>query len=352
MDESAAGGESSDCLRMPSNNGKGKLCRAKKALKDRFKPDSRRELYLSEFSTKKRRPGEGWAEYADELRVLADKAFPELEEQVRERLALNQYLGQLDNPQVAFNVKRPASLIDTVSSTLEMESYLLPRPSKVATVDIETESVIAAVQSKQDLMMDMLQGMMKRLDRLESSQTNPIICHKCGQEGHFTRGLCQSYKPASSQHQTGHCCGGSSQSFYTVSGSTQGIPTTFIIDTGAAVTLLRKDMWDKLPQGGKLLTPWDGSPLVGVAGNPLEVWGSVIVEVEIAGETFRTRMVVASALTAEAILGVDFLESHNCTLEIGKRVLRFANRGVAIALQGSSPKPVIVQARVTWEETV
>ena len=48
----------------------------KKALKDRFEPDSRRELYLSEFSTRKRRPGEGWAEYADELRVLADKAFP------------------------------------------------------------------------------------------------------------------------------------------------------------------------------------------------------------------------------------------------------------------------------------
>ena len=73
--------------------------------------------------------------------------------------------------------------------------------------------------------------------------------------------------------------------------------------------------------------PWDGSPLVGVAENPVEVWGSVIVEVEIAGETFRTRIVVASALMAEAILGVDFFESHNCTLEIGKRVLRFADRG-------------------------
>ena len=42
----------------------------KKALKDRFESDSRRELYLSKFSTRKRRPGEGWAEYADELRVL------------------------------------------------------------------------------------------------------------------------------------------------------------------------------------------------------------------------------------------------------------------------------------------
>ena len=75
---------------------------------------------------------------------------------------------------------------------------------------------------------------------------------------------------------------------YTMSGSTRGIPTTFIIDTGAVVTVLHKDVWDKLPQVGKLLVPWDGSPLVGVAGDPLEVCVSVIVEVEIAGETFRT----------------------------------------------------------------
>ena len=96
----------------------------KKALKERFEPESRRELYLSEFSTRKRKTGEGWVEYANELRVLADKAFPELEEKAREQLALNQFLSQLENPQVAFNVKqkRPASLMDAVGSTLEIES--------------------------------------------------------------------------------------------------------------------------------------------------------------------------------------------------------------------------------------
>ena len=209
--------------------------------------------------------------------MLADKAFRELQEQ-----------GQLDNPQVAFNVKqkRPATLIDTVSSTLEMESYLLPCPSKVA-----TESVIAAVHSKQDLMMDMLQGMMERLDRLEkqmcpkstltgpSSPTNPIICHKCGQEGHFARGCASRTSRSAPNTNQGTVAVVPVSHSYTVSGSTQGIPTNFIIDTGAAVTLLHKDMWDKL---GKLLMPWDGSPLVGVARNPLEVWGSVVVKVEIA----------------------------------------------------------------------
>ena len=74
------------------------------------------------MSSAQGREGPAWAEYADELRVLADKAFLELE-QARERLALNQYL---DNPQVAFivNPKQPASLINAVRSTLEMESYI------------------------------------------------------------------------------------------------------------------------------------------------------------------------------------------------------------------------------------
>ena len=67
----------------------------------------------------------------------------------------------------------------------------------------------------------------------------------------------------------------------------------------------------------------------------------------IAGERFCNRVVVASALTAEAILGLDFLESNNCTLEMGSRVLRFVDCGVSMALCGSSPEPVIVQARVT-----
>ena len=113
----------------------------RKALKERFEPDSKKELYLSEFSTRKRKAGEGWAEYADELRVLVDRAFPDLDDKARERLALNQYLSQLDNPQVAFNVKqkRPSKLIEAVSSTLEMEAYLLPRSHKVASVDVLEE---------------------------------------------------------------------------------------------------------------------------------------------------------------------------------------------------------------------
>ena len=59
MDESAAGGESSTaCGRLPTM-ARESYAALKKALKERFELDSRRKLYLSEFSTRKRSLGLG-----------------------------------------------------------------------------------------------------------------------------------------------------------------------------------------------------------------------------------------------------------------------------------------------------
>ena len=106
-----------------------------------------------------------------------------------------QYLSQLDNLQVTFNVKQKR-LVDAVSTTLEMESYQLPRPHKVASVDLQE----IAVQSKQDTM---LQAMMERLDRLEKQVPQPTppptpvnrlntIMSQMWSAGTFFLWLCQS----------------------------------------------------------------------------------------------------------------------------------------------------------------
>ena len=77
----------------------------------------------------------------DDLKSLVDKAYPALEEAARERLAVNQYLQQLEHPQVAFSVKqkRPAKLDEAVSATLEMEAYSLKPGCVVASVQDEEE---------------------------------------------------------------------------------------------------------------------------------------------------------------------------------------------------------------------
>ena len=69
-----------------------------KALRKSFEPESKRELYMAELWTQMKKRNEDWAVYGEDLRQLADKAYPDLEDTARERFAMNHYLTQLTNP--------------------------------------------------------------------------------------------------------------------------------------------------------------------------------------------------------------------------------------------------------------
>ena len=156
------------------------------------------------------------------MKVLASKAFPKLQDDAKEQLALTQYLGQLDNIQISFGVKQkcPKTLHEAVSATLEFESYLIkPRPSSSSINNNSSSTeVIAGVQKSQETMMQMLSKMMDRLDKLEAAQSTPphrrpttpcqdtrqrstktgkktVVCLKCGNEGHYAKG-CATPNPS------------------------------------------------------------------------------------------------------------------------------------------------------------
>jgi len=60
----------------------------------------------------------------------------------------------------------------------------------------------------------------------------------------------------------------------------------------------------------KLLSKWDGCQLVGVEGSPIPVVGVADIEVSFSGVNVQAEFIVAKALGAEAILGLDFLEQN------------------------------------------
>ena len=61
---------------------------------------------MAEFQTRKHCSGESWEELADNLRLLADKGFPDLEDRAKEQLSLDRYLTLLDKADVALAVKQ------------------------------------------------------------------------------------------------------------------------------------------------------------------------------------------------------------------------------------------------------
>ena len=99
-----------------------------------------------------------------------------------------------------------------------------------------------------------------------------------------------------------------------------GLPTSLVIDTGAAVTLLWTDIWDRVQrQKPSALNPWTGPKLVGTDGRPLQVWGFKQLAVTIAGQKFESQVIIADSLTAEIILGLDFLRAHHCMTDLGQK---------------------------------
>jgi len=110
------------------------------ALQEHFEPQSKRD---SEFQARCKKWKKSWADYGEDLRILVDKVYPILDDDARQQLALQRYLSQLQNDQVAFGVKqRKPKIIEAAgAATLELESYLITHssPSAVAPVQVPVD---------------------------------------------------------------------------------------------------------------------------------------------------------------------------------------------------------------------
>ena len=58
---------------------------------------------------------------------------------------------------------------------------------------------------------------------------------------------------------------------YKLCGVMGGVSVSMLLDTGAAVTLLRKDVWDKMSDQSSELQPWSEATLVSAGGTPSRV---------------------------------------------------------------------------------
>ena len=95
-------------------------------LRLRFEPSSQRTWYQAGLQTRRKKWDGTWADYANCLRLICDKAYLDLNDGAKETLALQTYLSCLTNSQAAFGVKQRTTrdLNESITATIELESYL------------------------------------------------------------------------------------------------------------------------------------------------------------------------------------------------------------------------------------
>ena len=120
---------------------------------------------------------------------------------------------------------------------------------------------------------------------------------------------------------------------FSVSGMIGACPLELLVDTGATVSLLNVNMWNKIDSTKLSLEQWTGKKLVGVNGAPLLVKGLTRAQVCIEGFEFVGNFVVSGELVVDAILGLDFLQQHNCVIDVGKKLLKFPSVDLSVGLQ-------------------
>ena len=134
-------------------------------------------------------------------------------------------------------------------------------------------------------------------------------------------------------------------SSFSVEATINNVPVTFLLDTGSALTILNKSVWDKCKQSEDQLEPWDQQSLVGAEGTTLRVHVSACVQWEVDGKVFSHTVVIVDPLTTEAILGLDFLKG--CMIDlVSHKLITSDGQLIVLNSQESNKKTPVLFVRV------
>ena len=255
----------------------------------------------------------------------------------------------------------PTTFEDAVKAAVRVENALSfgavsKKPEshdEIACYQVQDKSVEALTS-----MMQTMESISKRLETLElaaKERTSPIRqrqekrvryrvikCWNCGEEGHFQRDC-----PLNSRRPTRGWLGQKLNdhssttlielnAIFHIDGTFDKHNTSFLLDTGAAASIIR---WDSLPLLYQNRITERSPQMVGANGSPLNVIGQVTLPLTLKDFSCEHSFFVARDLTVPCLLGLDFMTANNAIINCKEATLTL----------GSTVTPIEIHKRCASE---
>ena len=361
------------------------------ALTHWFEPEAKRLVYQEKLRAYQRKKGEDWATVAENIKELAARAHPQSED-LASGFAMSRFLALLEeDSDLAIGVRRsgPKTLNEAIQEAIRLECInhavhkrsvhvsapvnldkgLSPQVADLAKSIQALAEGIAGLETSQEQnfasMKSSLSEHENRLRQLESVNNGRVPrkqgCFKCGRFGHLAKNCStKMHDPMSSNHHYEYPCEAMGVARHTsvpsngndriltipskgrgncfVQGYLANITVSFLVDTGADVTVVRSDVWDGTESGE--LDACEGTErLIDASGHPMRVMGMKVTSIRLGDGEFTHPVIVVEGLPMEAHLGMDFILQNGCVLDpaAGKIVVG-SKPGMTLPLQGKAPK--------------
>ena len=100
-----------------------------------------------------------------------------------------------------------------------------------------------------------------------------------------------------------------------VTGAVDAVATAILVDTGSAVTILHKDLWEQSARSVSVALEATSSPVTVANGQPLHILGLGTVRICIADVEFVHQALIADDVSQSCLLGADFLVPHGAVID-------------------------------------
>ena len=146
--------------------------------------------------------------------------------------------------------------------------------------------------------------------------------------------------PATDNTDKGRLCNGvveviSSTCWY-IPGKIHCVNTDFLVDSGSTYTIMDFELFNQIPEENKPELEYCDLVLRSANGELLKVHGQVELTLEIGRESFVYPVKIVSLGDKSAILGLDFMETEQCDLLLGKGVLNIGSKSCKLSLHKQS----------------